>query len=122
MRLFWKTRGQHPFRRRRVSSSKRPCSQARFGLAEARAEEIRFSLIRRPILNFTVRFIGTSTRSSVFGFWAVLEARVLVSKTPKSRTQPVILTQLSYDLVEKGLKTMRFTDTRSLACVCLCDR
>ncbi len=39
----------------------------------------------RPILNFTVRFIGTSTRSSVLGFWAVREARVLVSKTPKSR-------------------------------------
>ena len=46
---------------------------------------LRFPLMSRPILNLTVRFAGTSTRSSVLGFCAILAALVLVSKTPKSR-------------------------------------
>ena len=41
--------------------------------------------INRPTLNLTVCFSGTSTGSSVLGFWAFRALRILVSKTPKSR-------------------------------------
>ena len=44
-----------------------------------------FCLISRPTLNFTIRLAGTWTCSRVFGFCAVLAARVSVSKTSKSR-------------------------------------
>ena len=94
----------------RVGLDRRRASVARSGAdrggraPSGRSSQTR-SRIRRPTLNLTTRLAGTSTFSSVRGFWARRAARSRTSNTPNSRnSRRLPRGELLDDLVQEALE------------------